>query len=84
MCLAVPGKIISIDESQTLKMGKVDFGGMVADICLEFIPEARIGDYVLAHVGTAITLLSDEDAQESLEAIRELGELNGPSDGLIL
>lgn len=75
MCLAVPGKLISIDASGALKMGKVDFDGVVTDICLEFLPEANVGDYVLAHVGTALTLLDEEDALATLEALRELGEI---------
>jgi hydrogenase expression/formation protein HypC len=75
MCLAVPGKLLSIDESSPLKMGKVDFDGVVTDICLEFLPEAKVGDYVLAHVGTALTLLDEEDAMETLEALRQLGEI---------
>jgi hydrogenase expression/formation protein HypC len=56
-------------------MGKVDFDGVITDICLEFLPEAQIGDYVLAHVGTALTLLDEEDALATLEALRELGEI---------
>jgi hydrogenase expression/formation protein HypC len=75
MCLAIPGKLISIDTLVPLKMGKVDFDGVVTDICLEFLPEARVGDYVLAHVGTALTLLNEEDAMETLEALRQLGEI---------
>jgi hydrogenase expression/formation protein HypC len=75
MCLAVPGKLISIDSITPLKMGKVDFDGVVTDICLEFLPEARVGDYVLAHVGTALTLLNEEEAMETLEALRQLGEI---------
>ena len=75
MCLAIPGKLLSVDESSSLKMGKVDFDGVVTDICLEFLPEAKVGDYVLAHVGTALTLLDEEDARETLEALRQLGEI---------
>jgi hydrogenase expression/formation protein HypC len=75
MCLAVPGKLLSIDESAPLKMGRVDFDGVVTDICLEFLPEAQVGDYVLAHVGTALTLLDEEEARETLEALRQLGEI---------
>ena len=76
MCLAIPGKLISIDSTAPLKMGKVDFDGVVTDICLEFLPEASVGDYVLSHVGTALTLLSEEDAQATLDALRELGEIS--------
>lgn len=75
MCLAVPGKLISIDSTGPLKMGKVDFDGVITDICLEFLPEAKVGDYVLSHVGTALTLLNEEDAMETLEALRQLGEI---------
>lgn len=75
MCLAVPGKVLSLDASGPLKMGKVDFGGVEMNICMEFLPEAGVGDYVLAHVGTALTLLSEEDAMATLEALRELGEV---------
>jgi len=75
MCLAIPGKLISIDATAPLKMGKVDFDGVITDICLEFLPEANVGDYVLAHVGTALTLLNEEDAMETLEALRQLGEI---------
>lgn len=75
MCLAVPGKLISIDDSAPLKMGKVDFDGVVTDICLEFLPEANVGDYVLAHVGTALTLIDEQSAMETLEALRQLGEI---------
>jgi len=75
MCLAVPGKLISIDSTSPLKMGKVDFDGVITDICLEFLPEAKVGDYVLSHVGTALTVLNEEDAMETLEALRQLGEI---------
>jgi len=75
MCLAVPGKLISIHQEVPLKMGKVDFDGVVMDICLEFLPEAKVGDYVLAHVGTALTLLDEQEAAETLEALRELGNI---------
>lgn len=75
MCLAVPGKLLSIDESAPMRMGKVDFDGVVTDICLEFLHEAKVGDYVLAHVGTALTLLDEQEARETLEALRQLGEI---------
>jgi len=75
MCLAIPGKLISISSTTPLKMGKVDFDGVITDICLEFLPEAKVGDYVLSHVGTALTLLNEEDAMETLEALRQLGEI---------
>lgn len=66
MCLAIPGKIISIDSSvPELKMAKVDFGGMVKDICIQWV-EVSEGDYVLAHAGMAISTVDEERAQETL------------------
>jgi hydrogenase expression/formation protein HypC len=76
MCLAIPGKLISIDDSGPMKMGKADFDGVIITICLEFLPEANPGDYVLAHVGTALTLLDEKEAMETLDALRQLGEIN--------
>ncbi len=75
MCLGVPGKIIEIYEKQGLKMGKVDFGGIVRETCLDFVPEAQIGDYTVIHVGFAISLLSEEEAQKTLEMLREITDI---------
>jgi len=80
MCLAVPGKIIEIYEKQDLKMAKMDFSGVTREACIEHVPEAKIGDYAIIHVGFAISLLSEEEAQESIDLIREIieaGELEG-------
>ena len=75
MCLAVPGKIESIDSSNPgMRMAKVNFGGVLKDICIEWIPEAQIGNYILAHVGVALTLLNEEEAQATLQAFREWDE----------
>lgn len=75
MCLAVPGKILSMDDSGALKMAQVDFGGVVREICIEWLPEAQIGDYVLAHVGTALSLIDEESAKASLDAFEEIEKL---------
>lgn len=75
MCLAIPGKIISFDESGHLRMAAVDFGGVVRDICLEWLPEAKTGDYVLAHVGTALSIIDEESAMASLDAFEEMEKL---------
>ncbi|HFQ94303.1 MAG TPA: HypC/HybG/HupF family hydrogenase formation chaperone [Anaerolineae bacterium] len=77
MCLGVPGKVTEIYEVGGLKMGKVDFGGVVREACLAYVPEIQIGDYTVIHVGFAISQLSEEEAQSSLEAIRELSSLEG-------
>ena len=75
MCLGVPGKITEIYESSGMKMGKVDFGGVIRETCLDFVPEAQIGDYTVIHVGFAISLLSEEEAQKTLEMLREIDAL---------
>ena len=64
-----------MDDSGALKMAKVDFGGVVRDICVEWLPEARIGDYILAHVGTALSLIDEESAKASLDAFDEIEKL---------
>lgn len=75
MCLSLPGKILSIDDSSELRMATVDFGGVQREICIEWLPEAGIDDYVLAHVGTALTVLDEQSALESIEALNELGKI---------
>jgi hydrogenase expression/formation protein HypC len=75
MCLAVPGKILTVDNSGELRMASVDFGGVVRDICIEWLPEAGIGDYVLAHVGTALSMIDEESAKASLDAFDEIEKL---------
>jgi len=75
MCLGVPGKITEIYESNGMKMGKVDFGGVTRETCLDFVPEAEIGEYTVIHVGFAISLLSEEEAQKTLEMLREIDAL---------
>ncbi|MGB8646603.1 MAG: HypC/HybG/HupF family hydrogenase formation chaperone [Anaerolineae bacterium] len=72
MCLGVPGKIIGKYLIGDLPMGKVDFGGVVREACLAYVPEAEIGDYTVIHVGFAISRLSEQEALESLETIREM------------
>jgi hydrogenase expression/formation protein HypC len=75
MCLGVPGKIIEIYEAGGLKMGKIDFGGVKREVCLAYVPEAKVGDYTVIHVGFAISLLSEEEALASLDTIREIIEM---------
>lgn len=80
MCLAVPGKIIEIDTNADIKIGKVDFGGVVREVCLEAVPEVILGSYVIVHAGFALSVLSEQEAQESLEAFRELDEIDNNLD----
>jgi hydrogenase expression/formation protein HypC len=66
MCLAVPGRIASVDDTGPLRTGRVDFGGVVKDVCLAYVPEASLGDYVLVHVGFAIGRVDEAEAQRTL------------------
>ncbi len=76
MCLAVPGKIMSIEGTDPVfRTGKVNFGGILKQINLAYVPEAKIGDYVLVHVGFAISIIDEEEAQEVFKYLREMGEL---------
>jgi hydrogenase expression/formation protein HypC len=77
MCLAVPGKIVAIleEENLGLRRGKVDFSGIGKEVCLDYTPEARVGDYVLVHVGFALTVVDEQEAQRVFEALRRLDQL---------
>lgn len=75
MCLGVPGKIVEIYEANGLKMGKIDFGGVMREACLEYVPDAQIGEYTVIHVGFAISQLSEEEAQETLALLREIANV---------
>lgn len=75
MCLAVPGKIQEIYEKDGLPMARVDFGGVVREVCLAYVPEAQVGDYCIVHVGFAINLVSEEEAQQTLALLKEIEEL---------
>jgi hydrogenase expression/formation protein HypC len=75
MCLAVPGRIIGREEDPTA-MARISFGGIVKEASLELVPSARVGDYVLVHVGVAISIVDEEEAEKTFEYLREIGELN--------
>ena len=75
MCLGVPGKIIEINEKSGLQMAKVDFGGIFREACLEYVPEAQVGDYCIIHVGFAISLLSESEAMETLDLLKQIADI---------
>ena len=75
MCWGVPGKIVEVYEKDGLRMSKVDFGGVLRETCLEYVPEASEGEYVVVHVGFAISIISEEEAQETLAMLREIMDL---------
>jgi len=75
MCLAIPGKVIEIDATVSPIMGKVSFGGIKKEVCLELVPEVKIGYYVIVHVGFAISMMDEEEAQETLKLIDQMNML---------
>jgi hydrogenase expression/formation protein HypC len=80
MCLAVPGKLISTNGDGLERSGRVSFGGVVKEVSLAYVPEANIGDYVIVHVGFALSTVDEAEAQrvfDYLDELGELGELNG-------
>lgn len=81
MCLAVPGKIVSIDDGNPeLRMAKVNFGGIMKDICIQWLDDIKIGDYVLAHVGFALNKINEKDAEETIEILKQMGDLPGTQE----
>ena len=75
MCLAVPGKVVEIREEDGTRMGQVDFGGVLKDVCLEYLPDLQVGEYTIVHVGFALQRLDEESAMQSLAIFRKLGAL---------
>jgi hydrogenase expression/formation protein HypC len=77
MCLAIPGKIVSITEEEGLgwRRGKIDFGGVIKEACLAYIPEASVGDYVLVHVGFALSVIDEVEARKIFETLSEMERL---------
>jgi hydrogenase expression/formation protein HypC len=75
MCLAIPGKVLEVFDVHGLKMAKVQYGGIVRDACLEYTPEAHAGDYVIVHVGFAISKVDEEEAARTYKLLEEMGQL---------
>jgi hydrogenase expression/formation protein HypC len=76
MCLAIPGKIVEFHENQGVRMSKVDFGGITREACLEYVPDAKLGDYVLVHVGFAISKVDEAEAARTYRYLEEMGQLS--------
>ena len=76
MCLAIPGKIESISGDDPLsRMGKINFGGILKEACLAYVPEVNVGDYVIVHVGFALSKVDEDEAQKVFEYLKQIGEL---------
>lgn len=83
MCLAIPGKIKELPQSkESPVMAKVDFAGIVKEICIDWTPEVKVGDYILAHVGFALNKIDEEEAKETLKLLQEMGELAAAKEEL--
>ena len=78
MCLGIPGKVIEVRDEAGLRMGRVDFGGVRKDACLSYVPDIALGDYVIVHVGMAISTVSPEEARETLAYLEELEAAGRP------
>jgi hydrogenase expression/formation protein HypC len=76
MCLAIPGKVEEITTEGGLRMGRVNFGGVVKRVCLDYVPEVEVGDYTIVHVGFAISKIDEETARQTLADFREMGVLD--------
>jgi hydrogenase expression/formation protein HypC len=81
MCLGVPGKVIALYQAKGLKMGKVDFGGVVREACLEYLPDIEVGDYTIVHVGFGISRLNEREARETLELLQQMDLLSDDPPG---
>ena len=75
MCLAIPGKVVDIAQENGLRMGRVDFGGVIKRVCLDYVPEVEIGDYTIVHVGFALSKIDEEEALKTLEMLSQMGAL---------
>jgi hydrogenase expression/formation protein HypC len=85
MCLAIPGKVISVEDLGLSRMAKVQFGGITRTASLDFVPEAGVGDYVLVHVGFALSKIDEEEARKTLEDLQTLANLQdelGPEEAV--
>lgn len=77
MCLAIPGKIVNSEIQNGIRVGRVQFGGITRETCLDFVPEASVGDYVIVHVGFAMSLVDREEAERTYEFLESMGLLQG-------
>lgn len=83
MCLAIPGKIVSVEEANGLRSARIQFGGIVRQASLDFVPEAQVGDYVMVHVGYAISRVDAAEAERTYQLLEEMGSLEAelPPEG---
>ena len=80
MCLGIPAKVIELYESNGMKMARVDFGGAIKEACMEYLPEVKVGDYTIIHVGFGLSILDEKEARETLELFRQIDAQAGEED----
>ena len=76
MCLAIPGKVVEIAQENGLRMGRVDFGGVIKRVCLDYVPEVEVGDYTIVHVGFALSKIDEDEALKTLEMLTQMGAMD--------
>ena len=72
MCLGIPAKVIELYQANGMKMAKVDFGGALKEACMEYLPEVKVGDYTIIHVGFGLSILDEQEALETMELLRQI------------
>ncbi len=72
MCLGIPAKVIELYEANGMKMARVDFGGALKEACMEYLPEVKVGDYTIVHVGFGLSILDEQEARETMELLRQI------------
>lgn len=76
MCLAIPGRVEEILLEEGVRMGRVNFGGVIKRVCLDYVPEIKVGEYTIVHVGFALERIDEENARQTLELFRQMGALD--------
>jgi hydrogenase expression/formation protein HypC len=72
MCLGIPAKVLELYEANGMKMARVDFGGAIKEACMEYLPEVKVGDYTIVHVGFGLSILDEQEAMETMELLRQI------------
>jgi hydrogenase expression/formation protein HypC len=75
MCLGIPAKVIELYETNGMKMAKVDFGGVIKEACMEYLPEVKLGDYTIVHVGFGLSILDEQEAVETMDLLKQIDAL---------
>lgn len=75
MCLAIPGKVIEIYATNGMKMARVDFGGIIKEACMEYLPEVKLGDYTIIHVGFGLSILDEKEAFETMDLLKQIDDM---------